>query len=214
MSKDEVDALVAPHSNSVEIVDSWLAYHNIEPVTDVSRSRAGDWLSVELPVKRAEKLLGTKYNVYKHVRTSETVVRTLEYSLPRAIHDHVNVVTPTTYFGTGKTLTAPHFVKKDLSTRIDPPWICDYIGPECVAAAYNMTGYVPQSVKNSNSIAVVGFHNDSSSHADLKVRRFRLAYTLTLADFRFHIHRHSCRNMLLLPLPLVLTSRRSFSMVL
>lgn len=166
-----MEALIAPHSDSIELVDSWLAYHEIDPSTSVSRSRAGDWISVELPIKRAEKLLGTKYNVYKHITTSEKVVRTLEYSLPRSIHDHINVVTPTTYFGHGRSLSAPRLVKKDgFATRSVAPGICDNITPECVAAAYNITGYVPQSVKNNNTMAVVGFHNDSSSHADLKAR--------------------------------------------
>jgi tripeptidyl-peptidase-1 len=106
LSKGEVDALVAPHQDTVDLVEDWLAYHDV----DSSYNDAGDWISTTVTVDKVEQMLGTKYNIYRHTVTSETIVRTMSYNLPSAIHDHVNVVTPATYFGTTKSMKATSFV--------------------------------------------------------------------------------------------------------
>ena len=50
-------------------------------------------MTVTIPVAKVETMLDAKYSVYEHV------VRTTSYSLPDVLHEHVSVITPTTYFG-------------------------------------------------------------------------------------------------------------------
>ncbi|KAG8712539.1 hypothetical protein FRC11_014906, partial [Ceratobasidium sp. 423] len=57
LSKDDVDKLVAPRSESVESVEQWLRSHGVQVS---GRSSAGDWIHVTVPVSRAENMLGTK----------------------------------------------------------------------------------------------------------------------------------------------------------
>ncbi|CAE6421473.1 unnamed protein product [Rhizoctonia solani] len=95
LSKDDVDKLVAPRSESVESVEQWLRSHGAQVS---GRSSAGDWIYVTVPVSRAEKMLGTKYNVYRHTSGAH-IIRSESYALPRSLDSHIDVVQPTTYFG-------------------------------------------------------------------------------------------------------------------
>jgi tripeptidyl-peptidase-1 len=58
LSKEQVEALVAPHQDSVDLVDEWLRSHGIEE-NDFVRSPAKDWVTLRLPVRLVEKMLDT-----------------------------------------------------------------------------------------------------------------------------------------------------------
>ena len=47
----------------------------------------------------ANDFLGASYHICRHIETNETVVRTIRYALPAALHGHVLTVSPTTEFG-------------------------------------------------------------------------------------------------------------------
>ena len=133
-------------------------------------------------------MLGTKYNVYRHSATETTLIRATSYSLPRILHDHVTVVTPSTYFSlqrpqfktsfvqsieeypselVGKTIDA--VINTGLKTTklpVDPT--CDEkITLSCLNAMYNIS-YTPASTTN-NTLGVVGYLNEFANHQDLKV---------------------------------------------
>lgn len=116
LSKEEVEALVAPHQDSVAAVKEWLAEHGIGE-DGVSRSAAGDWVTVRVPVAKAETMLETvrergsvvlrpfidasvnqKYHVWKHAQDGDILVRTTSYSLPETLDAHVELIQPTTMF--------------------------------------------------------------------------------------------------------------------
>ena len=58
LSKSEVEDLVAPHQESVELVNEWLGTFGIDEDSLV-RSPARDWVTVRVPVSLAEKMLDT-----------------------------------------------------------------------------------------------------------------------------------------------------------
>ena len=58
LSRVEVEALVAPHPESLELVNEWLASHGFEE-DDIIRSPAKDWATVVVPVRLAEEMLDT-----------------------------------------------------------------------------------------------------------------------------------------------------------
>ena len=107
--KGQVDALSAPHPDSTGLVEDWLSHHDLlhDPESQLTRSSSGDWISLCVPVGQLEQMLGTKYHVYKHSATETTIIRTIGYSLPSILHDHVTVVTPSTYFGHRSRTTRP-----------------------------------------------------------------------------------------------------------
>ena len=58
LSKSEVEALVAPHPESLNLVNEWLGTFGID-VDSLVRSPARDWVTLEVPVSLAEKMLDT-----------------------------------------------------------------------------------------------------------------------------------------------------------
>lgn len=67
LSKDEVEALVAPHQESVDLVNEWLQSYGIGE-NDVVRSPAKDWVTLKIPVILVEKMLDTVcLNVHNNV---------------------------------------------------------------------------------------------------------------------------------------------------
>ena len=60
LTKAEVDALVAPHRDSVSLVEAWLKGFGLGAEDEeLWRSPAGDWISVNVPVSLAEEMLNT-----------------------------------------------------------------------------------------------------------------------------------------------------------
>ncbi|KIY45379.1 subtilisin-like protein [Fistulina hepatica ATCC 64428] len=188
LSKAEVDSLTAPHPSSVEAVESWLEYHGIDQSDVLWRSGSGAWVNVRVSVAQAEAMLGpdTKYNIYYHPKSSSFVVRTLGYSVPAALHDHIDVVAPTTYFGTIKSMRTtsfldPQAVTEGVGAMADTDEIsmngsvsatCAVtITPDCLIALYNTTDYTP-SATSSNSLGVCGYLDEYASDADLQARCF------------------------------------------
>lgn len=90
----EINELVAPSEESVKLVQDWLAEHDIDKI---AFSPAKDWIHVLIPVEKAERLLQTSYSVFEH-EDGATLSRAPEWSLPVHLHEHIDVVQPTTSF--------------------------------------------------------------------------------------------------------------------
>jgi tripeptidyl-peptidase I len=163
LTKQEVEALIAPHSTSVALVDAWLSHHDID-LSRLDRSPAGDWIAVKLSVSNAERLLAAKYNVYRHVKTGVRVVRTLGFSLPRVLHDHIDLVTPTTYFGSSRSMSATHFLEP-----VQAPSINNDVTVGFLRELYGTTDYNP-SADGRNTIGIAGYLQQYANHVDLQVR--------------------------------------------
>ena len=182
-------------------MEDWLSHYDLlhNPGCQLTRSSPGDWISLSIPVGQLERMLGTKYHVYKHSTTETTLIRTTSYSLPSILHDHVTVVTPSTYFSLPRPLHKTSFVQRveevlaqdvDGTTNIatkntNRPHTavsasCDnQITPACLYALYNIS-YTPVSTKN-NSLGVVGYLDQFANHADLQVRERRSRVSFTRA---------------------------------
>ncbi|KAF9482612.1 subtilisin-like protein [Pholiota conissans] len=182
LSKEEVEAFTAPHANSVGAVDEWLEFHGIDP-SSVKRTPAGEWVTLRVSVAQAERMLGTKYNVYRHAKSGEDVVRTLSYSLPKELHNHVDVIAPTTYFGTLRSMKATNFVQHDVkplsaaeiheaslapvSNAAVPSSCARTITPACLRALYNTAAYTPAAT-GTNKLGVAGYLGEFANTADLQ----------------------------------------------
>ncbi|KAF8886336.1 subtilisin-like protein [Infundibulicybe gibba] len=184
LTKEETDALVAPHPDSVEAVEAWLQHHGINIEDAVNRSGGVGWVTVRVSVAQAERMLGTKYGVYHHAGSSESVVRTMSYSLPKELHHYIDVVAPTTYFGTLRSMRTTNFLQPNIKpiesdTKLIfnatvPASCATTITPACLRALYNTAAYVPQAT-NINQLGVAGYLDEFASHADLQLffQRFR-----------------------------------------
>ncbi|KAI5119526.1 hypothetical protein M0805_002548 [Coniferiporia weirii] len=182
LSRLEVEELVSPHPESVNAVHAWLSAHGVDIATDVARNSAGDWLSVRLPLARVEEMLATEYHVYRHKRTDERVVRTTSYSLPRALHAHIDLVQPTTMFDNMRKMHATFHLDGPVTQNTDSasPLVTGPAGqnisascnttvtPTCLMQLYRTEGYVPQAADKGNRIGVTGYLEQFVNFADLQ----------------------------------------------
>ncbi|KAI0758086.1 tripeptidyl peptidase A [Fomes fomentarius] len=185
LSKEEVEALIAPHDESIHLVNEWLASHGLYE-DSLSRSPARDWVLVKVPVSLAEEMLKTEYHVWTHDASGDAVVRTTSYSLPEHLHDHVELVQPTTMFSRMKKLKSSfHFnpvplVSSPVDAATAPPInvpsasgghvdaSCNTtITITCLQQLYNAVGFQP-SAKNGNQIGITGYLEEFANIQDLQ----------------------------------------------
>ena len=184
LSKEQVAELVAPHPDTLNIIGSWLAHHNV-PSHTVSITLGGGWLTIkDVPLTKANTLLGASYQNYLHKETGETVIRTVVYSLPFALHDHMQTVAPTTYFGSLRALlqtlildpNAPTLANGDAELQDSlasfalgdtiPSSCSSIITPTCLRLLYKTYGYVPQA-PSVNQIGITAYLEQYASQSNL-----------------------------------------------
>ncbi|KAH9939929.1 Pro-kumamolisin, activation domain-containing protein [Amylocystis lapponica] len=159
LSKTEVEALVAPRPESIDAVNQWLATHGILE-DDLSRSPAQDWVTVTVPVMLAEKMLDTDYHVWVHDESGHTLVRTTSYSLPEHLHEHIDLVQPTTAF--------TRFTNQAIIHRLPVNATCNNtITIQCLKELYNAVNYMPSGSANGNQIAVTAYIENYANFDDL-----------------------------------------------
>ncbi|KAI0777411.1 family S53 protease [Trametes elegans] len=170
LSKEEVEAFVAPKPESVAAVNAWLKDNDI----DVTKaSPAGDWLSFSIPVSKASELLDADFSVYKHTSSGKTSIRTLRYSIPSELQDHIDFVHPTVVFA--RPFHGPAFSKPVPSSKRElvqrtsdatvPASCQSSITPACVQALYGIPT-APANV-STNQLAVSGFIEQFANQKDL-----------------------------------------------
>ena len=57
---------------------------------------AGDWISLNIPVSKANALFDADFTVFRHVDSGAESVRTLQYSIPEELQARIRTVHPTT----------------------------------------------------------------------------------------------------------------------
>jgi tripeptidyl-peptidase-1 len=142
------------------------------------RSGAGDRITIRVSVAEAEQLLGTRYSVYRHPDTDSYIVRTVSYSLPSILHEHVDLVTPTTYFGNMLPMKSTHFLEPASNNfqALTGAALVDTVAadcnivitPRCLRALYKTENYTA-SAYPQNTLGVAGYLEEYANRADFKV---------------------------------------------
>ncbi|KAF8261226.1 peptidase S8/S53 domain-containing protein [Lactarius quietus] len=178
LSREQVAELVAPHPRTLKLVNSWLKHNGI-PSSSVTTQGGNTLMLKAVPVTKANILLDASYQLYRHFESHETIVRTVGYGLPAALHEHVRTVVPTTAFVpslkqwqiprniSGGETVAP--VKSALgqpitmlSNRVD----FAEVEPDTLRWMYRTALYRP-IVPTRNSVGIVGAIGNFPSSADL-----------------------------------------------
>ncbi|KAH9060187.1 subtilisin-like protein [Lactarius vividus] len=176
-SKEQVARLVAPHADTLELINSWLAHHGI-PTSSISTSHGGGWLTLAgMPVSQANKLLGASYQLYRHTRTSDTtILRTVGYALPAVLHTHVQTVVPTTHFASTHTMRQTPRRRSvgetaDMALR-EPVTVLshrdDVVVPSNLRWLYRTITYVPTAT-DQNLLGIAGYLDDYPSPQDVRM---------------------------------------------
>ncbi|KAF8273325.1 peptidase S8/S53 domain-containing protein [Lactarius quietus] len=192
LSKEQVAQLVAPHRDTLDLVNSWLKYHGI-PSSSISVSHGGGWLTVAaVPVFQANEMLGASYQRYRESGTNDTsILRTIGYALPAVLHEHVRTVVPTTCFASMRTplqSTQGHSVDEtaDMASRETGKTRDNPIKPTDLRWLYRTAAYVP-AAPDKNALGVLGYAKDYPNPADLEM--FMTLYRPNAIDATYKVVR-------------------------
>lgn len=97
MSK--VEQYTKPHNNTLTIVKDFLSAHNVQAQ---ALSSVGDWLAFSVPVLKASEMFNATFHIFRHELSGNTAIRTLTYSIPDVLKDHIELVHPMTRFVSNK----------------------------------------------------------------------------------------------------------------
>lgn len=195
LTAEEIHDLVTPGEESVNAVKQWLADHG---VMDHAFNPSKDWVSIWVPIEKAERMLDTTYSRYRHTDGSE-LSRTPEWSLPAHLHEHIEVVQPTNSFfrpspkvntwsgpvlgeesisldwfeTIGKNMYPTH---KSSAAAASVASLCNisFTTVDCIRTLYGTIDYEPQST-DKNAIAITNYLNETSKRTDVKkfLKNFR-----------------------------------------
>ncbi|KAF8256846.1 peptidase S8/S53 domain-containing protein [Lactarius quietus] len=182
LSKEQVAELVAPHPRTLKLVNSWLKNNGI-PSSSVTTQGGNTLMLKAVPVSKANTLLDATYQLYRHVESHETIIRTVGYGLPAALREHVRTVVPTTAFVPSlKHLQIPHNLSGGAESGLVKPALgkpttmlsnrddVDYVDPQILRQTYDTVLYIPaMRTGDENMVALVGNVGDYPSQADLTV---------------------------------------------
>lgn len=118
-----------------------------------------------------ETLLDTKYQLFGHSTLKNPIPATTRYSIPKGLHDIIDLITPTTAFYTSMGPTVQGEVNKREVTEeygsLDSRATCDTnaITPTCINSLYNVDYKSKGGVTAGSSlfIALAASHDDYSN---------------------------------------------------
>ena len=96
MKRDELKSMLRPSTDASSAIKRWLRAEGI-PITLIQDD--GQWINFYTSTTEAERILGAKFRLYRNEAAGLERIRTLQYSLPAALHRYVHMIQPTTRFG-------------------------------------------------------------------------------------------------------------------
>jgi tripeptidyl-peptidase-1 len=128
----------------------------------------GEWMSFTANVSHANTLFAASFQQFQHVDTATPIMRTLSYSLPLSLSNHVDTVHPMTTFDTSfsrrNTFSAARtFTKRQQNNSVPPV----PIAPASLQLLYN----IPVGTKDPAgiSIGIAGYGGDAPQINDTAV---------------------------------------------
>lgn len=190
MKREEVEDLMRP---ATAVSDQLLAWLKSKGVTNDSVESYGNWISFRATVSQAEQMLKTEFFYYHHDDSPTTLIRTLRYSLPREIYQHIHLIQPTTRFGRLDTygkrrLGARHGIPVDQPIVATPEDLTAECGtvmrPACLRELYGLhdTRAKPDP---RNRLGVSGFLDQYARHSDF--HHFMQRFSPDASDANFDV---------------------------
>ncbi|KAJ7283220.1 subtilisin-like protein [Mycena rebaudengoi] len=172
LSKEQVIDFARPSNTTSTLVNQWLTQNGIHPSPI---SPVGDWISFPIAVGQANRMLAADFAVYAHKPTGEQYVRTLAYSIPASLRNHIRVVHPTT-FTSSRSFGGPMHSSPMVSVSKVPgasavntteaPTACgDTMTPNCLQSLYELPS--KPATNATNSLLVTGFLRQFANKNDI-----------------------------------------------
>ncbi|KAF2647999.1 subtilisin-like protein [Lophiostoma macrostomum CBS 122681] len=161
---DEMKRMLLPSDDSVSQVASWLEDAGIG-----NGKQDADWITIKTTVGVANKMLDTQFSWYVSDEAKpKRILRTLEYSVPSDVAQHINLVQPTTRFA---ALRANHETGGEIpglifASAANTTVNCDAsITPQCLKSLYKIN-YSPDPTSGSK-VAFASYLEQYARYSDL-----------------------------------------------
>ena len=202
LTQAEVNELVKPTDDALELVSEWLIDNGVTS-GQLQYSPAKDWIMVTLPVNEVERLLDTEYSVYG-TKDGSYLVRTPQWSLPRHLHNHIDVIQPTNSFfrptpfhsnvmpvkAAPDVATVAALSQSSDSTDLTVAQACNVtaVTPTCLRTLYRTINYTPQ-MAGQNRIGLTDYLGETNNRSDvhLFLEMFRPGAAAASSEFIFQV---------------------------
>ncbi|KAJ5998732.1 hypothetical protein N7451_006542 [Penicillium sp. IBT 35674x] len=182
MSREQVRQSLRPSPDVSNQILSWLNAENISPD---SIELDGDWIAFQALVSQAERMLKTEFFSWKNKDSNKTVVRALEYSVPREVHDHIRLIQPTIRFGDFISLHGFDSEPQVVATAVDFIAGCGMVvTPTCLRDLYGIDN-TTATPDPRNRLGIAGFLEQYARHSDFDY--FMQVYAPDQTDANFTV---------------------------
>jgi len=161
LEADQVRAIFYPTSGASAAIKRWLQSAGVEDISEEPLQ-----IRFSTTVQTANRLLNTTFHHYDVGGTRK--LRTREYSVPDHIHQHVDLIHPTTYFGHARRSWL-QFPTEESNHNQDAQDAasCNPLTPACILQKYNIS-YTPDP-KSGSRVGFSTFLNASLDLADVRL---------------------------------------------
>jgi tripeptidyl-peptidase-1 len=167
LKRDELKALLRPSVEATGAIIDWLEDSGVRS-SDIEDD--GEWINFVAPVSTAEKMMDTRFMIYQNtVRSKLKKTRTLQYSVPKELHDYIDMIQPTTRFGQIRPNRNQIIDKEYLGkagTGLNVTSCNATITPTCLRQLYNFASYKVDA-KAGSLFGINGFLEQYARFADL-----------------------------------------------
>ncbi|KAJ7595201.1 family S53 protease-like protein [Mycena floridula] len=162
LTLEEIKGYSTPAESTTSAVLKWLADNDINATPSGAFS---DWLSIVVPLSKANTLLNARFTEFFHEPSGTTAIRTMQYSIPNDLRDHIELVHPTTSFVAPLSRSAKFTAHSRRALPADPS--CNsQVTPTCLQELYGIPA-TPATQSSLNQLAVSGFIDQFAQTADL-----------------------------------------------
>ncbi|KAI1812867.1 subtilisin-like protein [Poronia punctata] len=157
--------MLLPRDETLSTVQAWLKEAGVEQV-----EKDADWMTFKTTVGVANKMLDTQFSWFVSEEAKpRKVLRTLEYSVPDDISEHINLVQPTTRFAAVRpnheTSDRIWEISEQTLAAAAPEDDCDtLITPACLKKLYGIN--YKADAKSGSKVAFVSYLEEYARYAD------------------------------------------------
>lgn len=180
MKREEIRELLRPDPIISDQILSWLDSEDVSP-KDIGLD--GNWITFKAAISQAERMLKTNFFYYHNHARQATVIRAMGYSVPREIHQHIQLIQPTTRFDHLSPQAALPLDQPIVATPEDLTADCGtVIRPDCIRDLYGLhnTNAKPTPW---NRLGISGFLDQYARHRDFHQFMQQFSPNETIANF-------------------------------
>lgn len=180
LTQQEAQNLLMPDVDLHNAILKWLISNNIKP-SDIKLD--GHWIRFLTTIDKANAMLEADFQWYSSSLVDKDILRTLQYSVPRALHCKISIVSPTTRFYSQKLDKTPtmqydqnrYMEVRDLPHTSEPihkratvdPSCNRTITPDCIRALYNVPSNL--TVSTARGLGVYGSQDQVAKYTDFNI---------------------------------------------